>query len=400
MGHPLRVLIVEDNESDALLLLRELARGGYEVTHERVDTREGMEKALAGGMWDLVLSDFAMPRFGAPEALALLGELGFDLPFIIVSGTIGEETAVESMRAGARDFVVKDKLARLVPAIGRELREASLRRAQLTERRRADAERESLLAELRQAVQARDAFMTIASHELRTPLTSLQLTIQSLERAHQRETLAKMPAASLSASIEIIARQTARLGILVENLLDVTRITANRLTLATEPVDLAEIAAGVIAQSGVVARQAMSELVLEAESAIGIWDRFRIETVVSNLISNALKFGAGQRIDVSVSSEDGMGKLSVTDRGPGISPEDQARIFGKFERAVPDRHYGGLGLGLWIARQIVEAHGGTIHVKSEAGKGSTFSVVLPLRAHDPLAPEHPPPSSDPRSAEV
>ena len=126
----------------------------------------------------------------------------------------------------------------------------------------------------------------------------------------------------------------------------------------------------------------MSQLVLDAGSAIGHWDRFRIETVVSNLISNALKFGAGRRIDVIVSSDDQVGRLSVTDRGPGISPEDQARIFGKFERAVPDRHYGGFGLGLWIARQIVEAHGGTIHVTSEAGERVDLLLAreLPLRA--------------------
>ena len=116
MQRPLRVLIVEDNETDALLLLRELSRGGYEVTHQRVETRATMQAALEGSTWDLVLSDFSMPQFGAPEALLLLNERGLDLPFIIVSGAIGEETAVESMRAGARDFVVKNKLARLLPA--------------------------------------------------------------------------------------------------------------------------------------------------------------------------------------------------------------------------------------------------------------------------------------------
>jgi signal transduction histidine kinase len=254
------------------------------------------------------------------------------------------------------------------------------------ERGRADAERESLLAELRQAVTARDAFLTIASHELRTPLTSLQLTIQQLERAHQRGTLATTPVASLSASVDIMARQTARLGVLVENLLDVTRITANCLTLSREPVDLAEVAAGIIDQQSVLARQASSEIVLDAQSAVGVWDRFRIETVVSNLISNAVKFGAGHRIDVSVRSAGDVAHLTVSDKGPGISKEDQARIFGKFERAVPDRHYGGLGLGLWIARQIVEAHGGAIHVASDAGAGSTFTVELPLRLRSPATP--------------
>jgi signal transduction histidine kinase len=376
MVTPLRALLVEDDENDALLLLRELGRGGYDVTHVRVDTRDAMQRALSGGPWDLVLSDFALPRFGAPAALALVREMELDVPFIIVSGTIGEESAVESMRAGAQDFVVKDRLARLVPAIARELREFARRRAAQEERRRAEAERDNLLTELQQAVQARDAFLSIASHELRTPLTSLQLTVQALERRLGRDATHS----ATKASIDIVARQTLRLGALVENLLDVARITGNTLKLSRERVDLADLAADVVEHSSVVAQQARSVVALDAQSAVGEWDRFRIETVVSNLVSNALKFGAGKPVDISVRREDALARLIVTDQGPGISPEDQARIFGKFERAVPAKHYGGLGLGLWIARQIVEAHGGAIRVASDAGAGSSFTLELPVAA--------------------
>ncbi len=375
----LRVLMVEDSESDALLLLRELRRGGYSIIHETVQTREAMRTAIAGKDWDLVLSDFSMPEFSAHEALAVVKERGVDIPFIIVSGTIGEETAVECMRAGARDFVVKDKLARLLPAIARELHEASLRRDQVAERRSAEVERERLLAELREAVQARDTFLAIAAHELRTPLTSLQLTVQSLERANRRGTLATKPVESLAANVDVIGRQVSRLGALVQNLLDVARITGDCLTLSRETVDLAEIAADVVAQSSALGQRSNAEVVLDTHPAIGTWDRFRIETVVGNLISNAVKFGEGKPVSVSVSADEHAAHLTVTDKGSGISPEHQARIFGKFERAVPDRHYGGFGLGLWIARQIVEAHGGTIRVVSEAGQGSSFFVELPLR---------------------
>jgi signal transduction histidine kinase len=376
---PLRVLIVEDDESDALLLLREV-RKHYDVTYTRVQTREAMREALESAEWNLVLSDFSMPHFGAPEALALVQDLDKDIPFIIVSGTIGEETAVESMRAGARDFLTKDKLTRLVPAIGRELYEAELRRAEASARKRAEADREKLLQELRAAVQARDTFLVIASHELRTPLTSLQLTVQSLERAYLRGNSGPLTNGAFGASVEIMARQTARLGVLVENLLDVTRITSKALSLSRERVDLAEVAAHAITQSSVLARQAQTELLLDATPSVGSWDRFRLETVVSNLLSNAIKFGAGRPVRVTVSNDGNVARLTVSDAGPGISPEDQARIFEKFERAVTERHYGGFGLGLWITREIVEAHGGTVRVESEAAKGSTFTVELPMGA--------------------
>jgi DNA-binding NtrC family response regulator len=173
-GIPLSVLIVEDNERDAALLLRELKRGGYEVAHERVDTPEVMSAALERRTWDIVLSDYSMPRFSAPAALAMVKERGLDLPFIIVSGTVGEETAVASLRAGAHDFLVKGSLARLLPAIERELREAASR----AERKRIH---EQLLISERMA-----SVGTLAAgvaHEINNPLA---IVVGNLDVAMER----------------------------------------------------------------------------------------------------------------------------------------------------------------------------------------------------------------------
>ncbi len=133
-GTPLHVLIVEDSEDDALLLLRELRRGGYEVQHERVDTSEAMEEALNRGPWDVVISDYYMPKFRAPEALALLRRRRSDVPFVVVSGKVGEELAVEAMKAGAYDYIMKDNMTRLCAAVERGLEEVEVRR----ERKRAE----------------------------------------------------------------------------------------------------------------------------------------------------------------------------------------------------------------------------------------------------------------------
>ena len=125
---PLRVLVVEDNEDDALLLLRELKRGGNQPSHERVYTREAMDEALGRGPWEIVVSDYYMPGFRAPDALELLREKGFDTPFVIVSGKVGEELAVEAMKAGAYDYIMKDNMTRLCAAVERGIEEAGVRR--------------------------------------------------------------------------------------------------------------------------------------------------------------------------------------------------------------------------------------------------------------------------------
>src|SRR5919112_1452863 len=145
---PLRVLIVEDSEDDALLLLRELKRGGYEPLHERVDTPEAMDEALSVGSWDVVISDYYMPKFRAPDALALLRERGSEAPFVVVSGKVGEELAVEAMRAGAYDYIMKDNMTRLCAAIERGLEEVEVRR----ERKRAEEKYRSIFENSTQGI--------------------------------------------------------------------------------------------------------------------------------------------------------------------------------------------------------------------------------------------------------
>ena len=170
---PLRVLLVEDSPDDAELILHVLERGGYRVTWERVDTRQDLAAALERSRWDIVLSDYAMPQFSGPEALTLVKAKGLDLPFIIVSGTVGEDAAVGAMRAGAHDYVLKQSLARLCPAIDRELREAELRASQRKMQ-------EQLLISDRMA-----SVGTLAAgvaHEINNPLAAIVANLELMSR--------------------------------------------------------------------------------------------------------------------------------------------------------------------------------------------------------------------------
>jgi signal transduction histidine kinase len=164
----------------------------------------------------------------------------------------------------------------------------------------------------------------------------------------------------------------------VESLLDVARITAGRLTLEPEDVDLAKLARDVTERFGDDALRAGCKLRVEADEAVvGSWDRLRVEQVLTNLVSNAIKYAPGKPVDIKVTRDAKKATLTVTDHGIGIASDSLVRIFGRFERAVPTRHYGGLGMGLYITREIVEAHGGQVRVVSEPGQGATFIVELP-----------------------
>jgi PAS domain S-box-containing protein len=230
---------------------------------------------------------------------------------------------------------------------------------------------------LQKAIQARDEFMSIASHELKTPLTSLQLQSQLRQKIVTRP--GPLNQEKLAQMFETDVRHIRRITRLIDDMLDVSRIAAGKFVLNRESFDLSELTQDLLQRFGPQIEASGCELIIQAdEPVMGSWDRFRLEQVVTNLLTNAMKYGAGKPITVSVRHEGGMARLTVQDQGMGVAPENQHRIFDRFERAVAANDISGLGLGLYISRQIVDLHHGRIGLESELGKGSTFFVELPL----------------------
>jgi len=237
-----------------------------------------------------------------------------------------------------------------------------------------------LLAETRDAVRIREDFMAVASHELKTPLTPLKMQLNLLRRILDSGGLENKPKTrEVLRLIGSSDQQIKKLVWLIDDMLEASRISAGRLTLKEGSVDLAEVVQDVCDRFAYELGASKCELRLNLEpGVVGRWDPLRIEQIVTNLLTNAMKYGSGNPIEITVTSSSGNGgKLVVRDFGIGISPVDQGRIFQRFERAVTLKRYGGLGLGLFITRQIVEAHHGTIKVESQVGRGSTFTVELP-----------------------
>ena len=235
-------------------------------------------------------------------------------------------------------------------------------------------ERARLYTEAQEAIRARDDFLSVAGHELRTPVNAVKLLTGGLLRKAQ----SAGGADGLAGGLERLSGSVDRLSRLTDQVLDVSQIAAGKLVLNREEFDLAELVREVAArfQDGLLA--AGSEVEMRLDPAPGVWDRARLDQVVTNLLANALKYGGGKPIRLATASRNGAALLAVRDHGIGIAPEERARIFERFERAASARPYRGLGIGLWIVRRIVDAHRGSIEVKSEPGKGAEFRVTLPL----------------------
>jgi two-component system cell cycle sensor histidine kinase/response regulator CckA len=371
---PLRVLIVEDSEEDSDLIVLELKRGGYEPLYRRVDTAEGMAEALEDTSWDVVLSDFSMPRFSVSEALSMVQQKGLDLPFVIVSATIGEEAAVEAMKAGAHDYILKHRLGRLVPAVKRELRESAIRR-----------ERRNLEEQLRHAQK----------------LESLGLLAGGV--AHDFNNLLTGILGNASLVLDVIDPDPAVRGMLLdiirasERAADLTRqllAYAGKGKFVIEPVDASALVRDIseLIRSS-VPRTVDLSLNLHADPPAIEGDASQIQQLVMNLILNAVE-ATGERPGVvrvrtgirEVRFGEPVGHfrpepppagtyvcVEVTDDGCGMAESVKSQIFDPFFTTK----FTGRGLGLAAALGIVRGHRGAIGVDSSEGLGSTFTVLLP-----------------------
>jgi signal transduction histidine kinase len=238
-----------------------------------------------------------------------------------------------------------------------------------------------LYREAQGAIAVRDEFLSIASHELKTPLTALKLQVQILQVISGNVRLPEPMAERLPRLLEVSDRQINRIDKLVDELLDVTRLNSGKLELAREPVNLKELVEETCSRlQGELSRVGCEATITSQDGIVGHWDRMRIEQVVSNLLTNAIKYAPGKPIEIEVAGGPGNASLKIRDHGTGIAESDQQRIFKRFERATSSANTSGLGLGLYIVSKIVRAHDGEIGIDSRPGKGATFTVTLPLDA--------------------
>ncbi|HEX4923682.1 MAG TPA: hybrid sensor histidine kinase/response regulator [Bdellovibrionales bacterium] len=375
-NHAAKILFVDDHPANILALHASLRDCGYTL----IDASSGYEAVEHAREHDFaaILLDVQMPGLDGFETAKLLRQQkrSKTTPIIFVTANhLTEGHVSKGYGAGAVDYlfkpinveILKAKLAVFV----------EMQRQALLLKETAVRDRENEL--LKEALKIRDDFLSMAAHELKTPITPLNLQMQAFLSMLNEGTFGRIEPERLRRMLETSNEQVQRLNKFIDELLDVTRISAGRLDLKREKFDLGELVHSVVRSFEAPLRAAGCDVRLDLDSGIvGQWDRFRLEQAVSNLLSNALKYGARHPIEVAVKNGGKMARVKVKDNGIGIHPEDQGRIFERFERSTSSQHNSGLGLGLYIANQVVLRHGGTIRVASRPGDGAEFVLNLPL----------------------
>lgn len=392
LNHIQAKLLIVDDLPENLLALEALIKREDREVFKALSADEALSLLLQHE-FAMAILDVQMPGMNGFELAELMR--GTDrtksIPIVFVSAA-GRELnyAFKGYESGAVDFLhkpldihaVKSKVNVFVD-LYRQRKAMKLQVEALEQSRR---EQEQLLAklqvtqnELEHAVRMRDDFMSIVSHEVRTPLNGLILETQLRKLHLAKDNASAFTMEKLRAMVDRDERQIQSLIRLIEDMLDVSRIRTGKLSIRTSAFDLAELVSNLLESFSAQIAAAESSVTFKAnEPVIGVWDEFRIEQVIANLLTNALRYGARKPIEVRVYAKEGEARVEVRDQGIGISEENQQRIFQQFERVAANHAVHGLGLGLFISDQIVSAHGGKIVVESAEGEGSMFRVCLPV----------------------
>lgn len=388
-------LLIVDDLPENLLALEALIRAPAQPVFQASSAEQALDLLLENE-FALAILDVQMPGMNGFELAEMMRstERTRHIPIIFVSAAGREMNyAFKGYESGAVDFLQKPLDAHAVISKVNVFVDLHRHRKALRHEMEAIAaanKRQELLVqelqatqrELERAVSMRDDFMSMVSHELRTPLNTLYLETQVRKLHLSKGNMAPFASERLPAMIERDQRQIQNMVRLIDDMLDVTRMRRGALSIQPRLFDLSALARRVVDSLTQQAEAVGAVFELDAPDAVtGIWDEFRIEQVLTNLLTNALRYGGAHPIHIRVSGDHSGARMSVRDQGIGVAPADQARIFEQFERTADShKHAAGLGLGLFITRQIVRLHGGEIHLQSSPGAGATFTVELPLQA--------------------
>jgi signal transduction histidine kinase len=368
----LHVLLIEDSPSDAEIEIAELRRAGFDVAADVVDTREQVRERLKKNPYDVILADYSLPNFRGMDALDIVRETNLTTPLILVTGALNSETAVECVKQGAMDYVLKDHLARLAISVRRALEDVRLRQ----ERARTQEQLADKVEELARSNCDLEQFAYVASHDLQEPLRMVAAYTQLLSERYQ----GKLDSAA-DRYISYAVEGATRMQALLEDLLAFSRVGRNGVT--PSPTDVNSAIDEVLKNLGLALKQHNVTVTCNPLPTI-LADRFQVVQLFQNLIGYTLKFRAKRNPCITISAEQ-KGRewlFSVFDNGIGIAEEHKDLVFKIFQRLHTRTEYPGNGVGLAICKKIVEHNGGRIWVESELGHGSNFRFTFPAAVAD------------------